>query len=256
MRALHKYLICVFFHLMPSIPVLYFAGKILSNNNHTTQGLVKYTFDHDLSQRGLPDIIPQSIPESIPQDLPDAISQIGSKATDIGSIIPSQVKSAIDSVETKIAQGLKSIPKGYSIGTKSACIIYDPHIQCQDLPIKSTSVLEGITNLLPPLKALSAYLTKTPSLEVILVMGLAFHLISISTYILVKRVPKIRFVSAALSLISAAFIGTFIGFALTVFSFTAKLKQSGTIQRSELYCGLIGCSMHVVTAIGCAIVKF
>lgn len=170
--------------------------------------------------------------------------------------MPSQLNSAIASAQTLISQGLESIPKGYSIGTKSACIIYDPRTECEDLPIKSTSSFQKITAVLPPLKPLNDFLSNTPSLEVILIVGLVFNIASTLTYTLVNKFPKLRFISAGLSLLSLVLLIMYIIFALMIFDFATKLGQSGTMNRGEIYCGAVGSVMHTLIAIGSIFVKF
>lgn len=207
-------------------------------------------FNKNFFGRGLPQTIPDT---TIPQDIPDTVSQIGSKVTGLGNLIPSQISSAIASVETVVNQDLHSIlPKAFSVGTTSACIVEDSDTQCQNFPMKLSDLPDAFQKVLPlspPLKSLVDYLTNKPSLEVILILGLIFNIASTTTYALNYWFPKLRYSSVGLSLISLILLAIFTGFTQEIKNFVASLRQIGTVQRGQTYYGLCGSIPHALISI-------
>jgi hypothetical protein len=182
------------------------------------------------------------MPDPNPKSLPDPISQIGSTATNVGNLIPDKVNSAIASAKTLVNQGLHDISKGYySVGTKSACIGYGSTTDCMNfsLSTKLPSSFQNIASIVPQLKRLTDYLNYKPSLEAILIAGLTFNIASTLAYTPVYIFPKLRFISAGLSLLSVALFGAFVGLTLKIVDFATEIGKGGTVQHGAAYSGAI-----------------
>lgn len=198
-----------------------------------------FKFDLDIFRRSLSVPIPQSHPDSfpqgvlpqsiIPQSIPDPVSQIGSKVTGALNAVSSQVDSAIASAETLASQSL-------SVGTKSACIVHNSQNDCEKL----STFFQKISSLVPSLKVPHNFLDHTPSLEVILIIGLACNIASTIFYTPVYRFARLGYLSAGFSLLSFVMCAIFTVFTQMIINFASNIKGSSTLERGEADIGSIG----------------
>lgn len=180
------------------------------------------------------------------------MQDVGSSVTGLAGVVPNVVSSAKAAVETLASQALQNVPKGCTMGTKSACILYDGRSDCSSLPLKGSKFSEGVPAISTPLKVFVGFLRHTPSVVPFVGVGIASSLTSTIAYGLRYFYPASRFWSFALSVLGLVSFLVFATFTFAAVELTKGLEKAGSMERGPVYTAaiadLISAAVHVVVS--------